>query len=78
MPTGKKYSNESNKKIIMKAKKEGKISAKQMSSLPEGLLLGIAKKGDKKGGIKEKRHKTGKQAHKRGRPKGGSMVKVEG
>ena len=54
MPTGKKYSSDSNKKIIMKAKKEGKISAKQMSSLPEGLLLGIAKKGDKKGGhIKE-------------------------
>ena len=77
MPTGKKYSSESNKKIIMKAKKEGKISAKQMSSLPEGLLLGIAKRGDKKGGIKEKRHKIGKQAHKRGRPKGGSKVVVE-
>ena len=48
-----------------------------MKSLPEGLLLGIAKKGDKKGGIKETRKKTGKEAHKRGRPKKGSMVEVK-
>ena len=35
------------------------------------------KKGDKKGGIKEVRHKTGAQKHKRGRPKKGSKVEVE-
>jgi len=39
--------------------------------------MGIVKKGDKKGGVKEKRHKLGKQAHKRGRPKKGSKVMVE-
>tara|TARA_R100000697_G_scaffold109033_1_gene124645 strand:+ start:118 stop:327 length:210 start_codon:yes stop_codon:yes gene_type:complete len=41
------------KEIIKKAHKEGKISTKQMKGLPEPLLLGIAKKGDAKGGIKE-------------------------
>jgi|TARA_R100001163_G_C4992492_1_gene144572 hypothetical protein len=61
---------------IQKALKEGKITKKQYEKLPEGLLLGIAKKGDKKGGVKEKRHKTGKEKHKAGRPKGGSYVKV--
>jgi len=77
MPTGKKYSSKSNEEIIKKAKKEGKITDKQMKSLPEGLLLGIAKKGDKKGGVKETRKKTGKEAHKKGRPKKGSMVEVK-
>lgn len=31
----------------------------------------------KKGGVKEVRHKMGKEKHKRGRPKGGSKVEVE-
>jgi len=39
--------------------------------------MGIISKGDKKGGVKEKRKKMGKEAHKRGRPKAGSKVKVE-
>ena len=76
MPAGKSYKSKSNKDIIEKAHKSGKISAKQMKSLPEGLLLGIAKKGDAKGGIKEKRKKTGKAAGKAGRPRKGSKVKV--
>ena len=61
-------------KAVMKAHKEGKITAKQLKSLPEGLLEGIAKKGDAKGGIKEKRKKA---SGKVGRPKAGSKVKVE-
>ena len=77
MPAGKKYKSKSNEEMIKKAHKEGKITDKQMKSLPEGLLLGIAKKGDAKGGIKEKHKKMGKQAHKRGRPKKGSKVKTE-
>ena len=32
--------------------------------------------GGKNGGTKEERHKLGKQAHKRGRPKGGSKVRI--
>lgn len=74
MPTGKKYSSKSNEEMIKKAHKEGKITSKQMKSLPEGLLVGIAKKGDAKGGIKEKRKKA---SGKVGRPKAGSKVKVE-
>jgi len=74
MPAGKSYSSKSNEELIKKAHKEGKISDKQLKSLPEGLLLGIAKKGDAKGGIKEKRKKP---SGKVGRPKKGSMVKVE-
>jgi len=62
--------------LILKALKSGKISKKQYEKLPEALLLGIAKKGDKKGGIKEKRKKTGKEKGKVGRPKAGSKVKV--
>jgi len=62
--------------LIQKALKSGKISQKQYQKLPEALLLGIAKKGDKKGGIKEKRKKTGKEKGKVGRPKAGSKVKV--
>ena len=62
--------------LILKALKSGKISKKQYDKLPDALLLGIAKKGDKKGGIKEKRKKTGKEKGKVGRPKAGSKVKV--
>ena len=58
------------------AVKSGKISKKQADKLSTGLLMGIIKKGDAKGGIKEKRKKMGSQAHKRGRPKSGSKVKV--
>jgi len=64
-------------KAVEKAFKEGRITKKQMDKLPEKLLEGIAKSANKKGGVKEKRHKMGKQAHKRGRPKAGSKVKVE-
>jgi hypothetical protein len=74
MPTGKSYSSKSNEDMIKKAHKEGKISSKQMKNLPEGLLLGIAKKGDAKGGIKETRKKSNGKV---GRPKSGSMVKVK-
>ena len=59
---------------IIKALKSGKISKKQYEKLPDSLLLGIAKKGDKKGGIKEKRKKA---SGKVGRPKKGSKVTVE-
>ena len=45
-----------------------------MESLPEALLLGIAKKADSKGGIKEKRKKA---SGKVGRPKAGSKVTVK-
>ena len=38
--------------------------------------MGIIKKGDKKGGIKETRKKIGKEKGKRGRPKGGSKVEI--
>ena len=74
MPSGKSYSSKANEDKIQKAHKEGKISSKQMKSLPEGLLLGIAKKGDAKGGIKEKRKKA---SGKVGRPKKGSKVTIE-
>lgn len=77
MPTGKSYSSKSNEDTIKAAHKAGKISAKQMKALPEALLLGIAKKGDAKGGIKEKRKKTGKAKGKVGRPKAGSKVEVK-
>jgi len=99
---------------IEKAFKDGLITQKQKSALPEKLLLGIikkkrggggkgTKKGEvrktarrayepkkksspckcpnakapkKKGGVKEKRKKIGKEAHKRGRRKGGSKVDI--
>ena len=61
---------------IKAALKSGKISKKQYDKLPDALLLGIAKKGDAKGGIKEKRKKVGKAKGKAGRPKAGSKVKV--
>jgi hypothetical protein len=76
MPAGKGYSSKSAEDKIKKAHKEGKISAKQMKALPEALLLGIAKKSDKKGGVLEKREKIGKEKGKPGRPKAGSKVKV--
>jgi hypothetical protein len=63
-------------KKIDAAVKSGKLSKKQAEKLSTGLLIGIIRRADAKGGIKEKRKKTGKQAHKAGRPKGGSKVKV--
>lgn len=60
--------------MVEKAIKEGKISKKQAEKLPEKLLEGIAKKGDKKGGIKEIRKKA---SGKVGRPRKGSKVIVE-
>jgi len=59
---------------ILKALKSGKISKKQYDKLPESLLMGIVKKGDAKGGIKEKRKKA---SGKVGRPKAGSRVTVK-
>ncbi len=76
MPKGKGYSSKSNEDKIKAAVKSGKLSKKQVAGLSEGLLLGIIKKGDAKGGIKQKEKKIGKEAHKRGRPKAGSKVKV--
>ena len=67
----------SKNKEVLKALKDGKISKKQYDKLPDALLLGIAKKADKKGGVKEKDKKVGKAKGKPGRPKKGSMVKVE-
>mgnify|MGYP003670355202 CR=1 FL=1 len=63
--------------IIRKALKDGQITKKQYDKLPEKLLLGIVKKGDAKGGIKEKRVKVGKAKGKVGRPKAGSKVEVK-
>tara|TARA_Y100001972_G_scaffold127232_1_gene183446 strand:+ start:1741 stop:1962 length:222 start_codon:yes stop_codon:yes gene_type:complete len=68
-------SKEDQKKIDA-AVKSGKISKKQADKLSTGLLMGIIKKGDAKGGIKEKRKKMGKEKGKVGRPKAGSKVKV--
>ena len=68
---------------IVKAFKDGTITKGQYDKLSDGLLLGIIKKkkgraAPKKGkGTKEVRHKMGKEAHKRGRPKGGSKVEVK-
>ena len=76
MPKGKGYSSKSNEEKIKAAVKSGKISKKQMDGLSEGLLLGIIKKGDAKGGIKEKRKKVGAEKGKRGRPKAGAQAKV--
>ncbi len=58
---------------VLKALKDGKITKRQYEKLPDALLLGIAKKGT---GGKESRKKMGKEAHKRGRPRAGSKVKV--
>jgi|TARA_R110000823_G_scaffold277171_1_gene395725 hypothetical protein len=62
---------------IKAALKSGQITKKQYEKLPDALLLGIVKKGDKKGGIKETRKKTGKGKGKAGRPKAGSKVEVK-
>jgi hypothetical protein len=62
---------------IKKALKDGQITKKQYDKLPDALLLGIVKKGDSKGGIKEKRVKVGKAKGKAGRPKAGSKVEVK-
>lgn len=59
--------------FVAKKYKEGQLSKKQFDKLPAKLLLGIAKKGDKKGGIKEKRKKP---SGKVGRPKKGSKVDI--
>jgi len=64
----------SKNKAVLKALKDGKITKKQYDKLPDALLLGIAKKGDAKGGIKEKRKKA---SGKVGRPKAGSKVVVK-
>ena len=64
----------SKNKAVLKALKDGKITKRQYDKLPDALLLGIAKKGDKKGGIKEKRKKP---SGKVGRPKAGSKVVVK-
>jgi hypothetical protein len=64
----------SKNKEVIKALKDGKISKKQYDKLPDALLLGIARKGDAKGGIKEKRKKP---SGKVGRPKAGSKVTVK-
>jgi len=58
---------------IQKALKDGVITKKQYDKLAPKLLLGIAKKGDAKGGIKEKRKKP---SGKVGRPKKGSKVEI--
>tara|TARA_R110002153_G_scaffold223850_6_gene376431 strand:- start:1539 stop:1742 length:204 start_codon:yes stop_codon:yes gene_type:complete len=59
---------------IKKALKDGQITKKQYDKLPDALLLGIVKKGDSKGGIKETRKKA---SGKVGRPKAGSKVEVK-
>jgi len=71
---------------IQKAFKDGVITKGQYDKLSDGLLLGIIKKKGggakpkakpKSKGVKEVRKKTGKEKGKPGRPKSGSMVKVE-
>ena len=64
----------SKNKAVLKALKDGKITKRQYDKLPDALLLGIAKKADSKGGIKEKRKKP---SGKVGRPKAGSKVVVK-
>jgi len=72
--------------IAKKALENKAITRKQYDRLPGPLLDKVAEhnlklqmKARKKpatGGVKEKHTKLGKQAHKRGRPKKGSDVKV--
>ena len=64
----------SKNKEVLKALKDGKITKKQYDKLSDGLLLGIARKGDAKGGIKEKRKK---KSGKVGRPRAGSKVEIK-
>ena len=73
--------------IAKKALENNAITKKQYDKLPTPLLdkgakhnLEMQKKARKtpaKGGTKEVHKKTGKQAHKRGRPKKGSKVVVD-
>ena len=63
-------------KKIDAAVKSGQLSKKQADKLSTGLLMGIIKKGDANGGIKEKRTKMGKAKGKVGRPRKGTKVKV--
>lgn len=72
--------------IAQKALKNKAITKRQYDKLPTPLLDKVAKhnlalqakarKTPAKGGVKEVHKKTGKQAHKAGRPKKGSTVKV--
>ena len=63
---------------IQKAYKDGVITKGQYDKLSDGLLLGIIKKKGSSGkGKKETRKKTGKEAHKKCRPKKGSKVEVK-
>lgn len=73
--------------IAKKALENKAITKKQYDKLPTPLLdkvakhnlalQGKARKTAAKGGTKEVRKKVGKQAHKAGRPKAGSEVKVK-
>tara|TARA_Y100001937_G_scaffold15239_1_gene20799 strand:+ start:1600 stop:1836 length:237 start_codon:yes stop_codon:yes gene_type:complete len=73
--------------IAKKALENKAITKKQYDKLPAPLLDKVAKhnlemqkkarKTPAKGGVKEVHKKTGKQAHKRGRPKKGSKVEVK-
>lgn len=73
--------------VAQRALKAKAITKKQYDKLPAHLLdkvadhnLKLQKKARKTaapGGVKETRKKTGKQAHKRGRPKAGSKVEVK-
>ena len=73
--------------IAKKALKAKAITKKQYDKLPAPLLdkvaahnlklQGKARKTAAPGGTKETRKKVGKQAHKAGRPKAGSEVKVK-
>ena len=73
--------------VDQKALKAKAITKKQYDKLPAHLLnkvaehnLELQKKARKKaapGGVKEKHKKVGKEAHKVGRPKKGSEVRVK-
>ena len=66
--------------VAQKALKANAITKKQYDKLPAHLLDKVAEHNLKTaapGGVKETRKKTGKQAHKRGRPKAGSKVVVK-
>tara|TARA_Y100001963_G_scaffold150292_1_gene231173 strand:- start:317 stop:553 length:237 start_codon:yes stop_codon:yes gene_type:complete len=73
--------------VAQKALKAKAITKKQYDKLPAHLLDKVAKhnlemqkkarKTAAPGGVKEVHKKTGKEAHKRGRPKAGSKVVVK-
>jgi len=63
-------------KGIIKKKKSGKKTTSK-GMVRKTARLAYEKPAGKKGGVKEVRHKLGKEKHKRGRPKGGSKVEVE-